>query len=125
MAACQARLNCSAARRGRYVSVVPLSTIVPLPVFHVLSGTPMDLPFSSTSFSCTVNQPRVLRQRYELHRLLVDARIDAPKGHGPAALHEAHGERVVAELVRLAHRRHEGLGVHGHAHDAICFLRPE
>mmetsp|Transcript_7688 Transcript_7688/g.31807 ORF Transcript_7688/g.31807 Transcript_7688/m.31807 type:complete len:228 (-) Transcript_7688:1241-1924(-) len=57
MTSAHAFLNLSAARRGKYVSVVPESTMVPLPVAYTAAGTSIETPFISTSSNLTVNHP--------------------------------------------------------------------
>ena len=61
MAACQARLNCSAARRGSYVSVATAHRRwYPCPCSTYDRERRSTCRSSSTSFSCTVNQPSAL-----------------------------------------------------------------
>mmetsp|Transcript_19946 Transcript_19946/g.67571 ORF Transcript_19946/g.67571 Transcript_19946/m.67571 type:complete len:207 (+) Transcript_19946:249-869(+) len=62
----QALLNGAAMDRGRYVSVVPLSTITPLPELYLAWGMPRDLPATLMSSSLTVNHPTRLVMRVNL-----------------------------------------------------------
>ena len=64
------------------MSVVPLSTVmVPFPLFHVLSGTPIDFPFRRI-FQLHVNQPEFERRTEQTGGRRRRMRGGETKGHG-------------------------------------------
>jgi hypothetical protein len=57
LADASAFINAPSTERGRHVSVVPLSTMMPFPELYLDDGSPMLRPATVMSRSVTVNQP--------------------------------------------------------------------